>query len=165
MSQFDIDRNAPCQAVHEIEIDAPIDIVRGVLLDIDSWPKWNSKVSRAKLQRDANSAPGPLKPQVGDVFKWKSGVGIRSTFAVITRHRVGWTGVAFGTKAAHLWIFERVSSRRTRVVTEESFGGWLVSCMPKAMQKSLDENLTLQLTALKAEAEKSVVDYSDEYTG
>jgi hypothetical protein len=63
-----------------------------------------------------------------------------------------WTGKAIGTQAIHAWTFASTPSG-VLVSTAESFEGWLVKLMPKAMQKTLDESLTAWLEEIKRKAE------------
>jgi hypothetical protein len=51
-----IDGNAPVIAHHEIDISAPLSRVRGLHLDVNAWPTWQSDISAAELHGDF--APG-----------------------------------------------------------------------------------------------------------
>jgi hypothetical protein len=144
-SFLSINQNAPAKSRHEIFIHSTPDTVWSILTDIENWKAWNPAVMRSKLN-------GALAP--GTVFEWKSnGFSVRSSLKDIQpARRVSWTGQAFGTRAIHVWYF-LPEHGGVRVITEESFEGWLVRLMPEAMQKSLDGSLIAMLANLKRVAE------------
>jgi hypothetical protein len=59
----DVDRDAPVIAVHEIDIDAPLDTVWRLHTDINAWPTWQTEITAAHLE-------GALEPGVS--FDWTS---------------------------------------------------------------------------------------------
>jgi uncharacterized protein YndB with AHSA1/START domain len=130
-----------------IVIDAPLEKVWRLVVDIDRWPAWNTAVESARLD-------GVL--EVGAVFNWKSGgLGIRSTIREIDpMRRLVWTGKTIGTSAVHSWLF-KATARGVEVTTSETFDGWLPSVMPRTMQRKLDETLPALLKSLKAAAESA----------
>jgi hypothetical protein len=140
-----INRSAPAKACHEIFIHSTPAVVWSILTDIENWKGWNPAVTSAKLNGAFVS---------GTVFEWKSnGFAVRSTLKDIQpARRLSWTGQAFGTRAIHVWYFVPEADG-VRVITEESFEGWLVRLMPGAMQKSLDGSLIAMLANLKRVAE------------
>jgi uncharacterized protein YndB with AHSA1/START domain len=129
-----------------ITIDAPIDRVWALVVDVDHWPDWNKAVGAAHLK-------GPVAK--GSVFEWKSGgLAIRSTFQdVAPMRRLSWTGQTIGTRAVHAWAFV-TTDKGVVVTTTETFDGWLPAILPGVMQKTLDDTLPALLTSLKAAAEK-----------
>ena len=131
-----------------ITIDAPIEKVWALVVDIDRWPRWNKAVQTAHLA-------GPVAR--GAVFNWKSGgMGIRSTFQDIApMERLSWTGQTIGTSAVHAWTF-KTTDKGVVVTTTESFDGWLPAILPGTMQKTLDDTLPALLASLKVAAEKDV---------
>lgn len=135
------------QSAARITIDAPADRVWQLLTQIDNWPRWNSAVDSAALS-------GPLAP--GSVFVWKSrGFQVTSTLQdVEPRHRLTWTGVAFGTRAFHSWDI-READGHVVVSTFETLDGWLPWLLTGTMQKTLDETLPAWLQALKVAAERA----------
>jgi uncharacterized protein YndB with AHSA1/START domain len=128
-----------------IMINAPIEKVWGLVVDIDHWPRWNKSVETAHLK-------GAVAK--GSVFDWKSGgFGIRSTFQdVVPMKRLSWTGQTLGTSALHSWEFT-ITGKGVVVTTAETFDGWLPSLMPGTMQKKLDDTLPALLASLKVAAE------------
>ncbi len=128
-----------------IMIDAPVEKVWGLVVDIDRWPRWNKSVETAHLK-------GAVAK--GSVFDWRSGgFGIRSTFKdVVPMERLSWTGQTLGTSAMHFWEFT-ITEKGVVVTTAETFDGWLPSLMPRTMQKKLDDTLPALLASLKVAAE------------
>jgi uncharacterized membrane protein len=41
----EIDREAPVVAHHEIDIDAPLDVVWRLHADVNAWPTWHADVT------------------------------------------------------------------------------------------------------------------------
>jgi uncharacterized protein YndB with AHSA1/START domain len=144
---MDINRSAPAVAVREVVIQAPVDIVWNLIVEIDRWPDWNPAVKSARLN-------GLL--EAGTQFTWKSGgISIVSTLRELKpMTRIVWTGKAIGTRAIHVWSFETIPSGVV-VSTSESLEGWLVSLMRKSMQAALGKSLVAWLNELKRRAEKS----------
>ena len=142
---MEINKSAPAVATHELLINAPAQIIWSLVAEIDRWPSWNPAVKSAKLN-------GAF--EVGTTFDWKSGgISIVSTLQKIEpTSKLVWTGKAIGTRAIHVWSFQNTPAG-VLVCTSESFEGWLVSLMRKAMQKTLDESLVAWLNELKRRAE------------
>ena len=129
-----------------ITINAPIEKIWALVVDIDQWPQWNKAVESAHLE-------GHLVK--GAVFNWRSGgLGIRSTVQDIAPlERLSWTGRTIGTRALHSWAF-KTTDRGVVVTTTETFDGWLPTIMPGTMQKKLDDTLPALLASLKVAAER-----------
>jgi Polyketide cyclase / dehydrase and lipid transport len=143
---MEINKSAPVLATHELLINAAVQRIWSLVADIDHWPSWNPAVKTAKLN-------GAF--EVGATFNWKSGgISIISTLQEIQQTtKLVWTGKAIGTRAIHIWSLQPTSAG-VLVITSESFEGWLVSLMRKAMQKTLDESLAAWLNELKQQAEE-----------
>jgi len=126
-------------------IDAPVEKVWGLVVDIDRWPRWNTSVEKAYLK-------GAIAK--GSVFDWKSGgFWIRSTFHdVVPMEHLSWTGQTLGTRALHSWEFT-LTEKGVVVTTAETFNGWMPTLMPRIMQKKLDDTLPALLASLKIAAE------------
>lgn len=143
---MEIDRSAPAVAHSELEIDAPPDVVWGVLTDIAAWPSWNAEVKRAALE-------GPLA--AGTSFRWKAGPGtIVSTVQRVEPPRViAWTGRTLGIEAVHVHRLEPHGSS-TLAMSEESWDGLPVRLLRRRMTRTLQAALDAGLRSLKAEAER-----------
>jgi uncharacterized protein YndB with AHSA1/START domain len=137
---------AAARSQSTIVIDAPIDRIWSLVVDVDRWPSWNKAVQSARL--DGDVAPG-------SVFKWTSGgFGVTSTFRTVQpMTHLSWTCVAFGAHAVHSWLFEP-TARGVKVTTTETFDGWMPRLMPRTMQKMLDDTLPKLLASLKRAAEQ-----------
>lgn len=144
---MNIDQNAPVTAQDEIIIHAPIETVWAIQSDLARWPEWQSNIS--SVQFDGELA-------AGKVFRWKAqGLTITSTLQVVEPPRqIGWTGVAMGMKAAHLWHFEAVPEG-TKVSTEESLSGWFTRLMALFDRKFLNKSMAASLATLKRRAEEA----------
>lgn len=60
----------------------------------------------------------------------------------------------FGTSAIHT-LEIKATDHGVVLRTAESFEGWLPQLMPKAMRRTLDENLLVWLKTIKSEAERN----------
>lgn len=143
---MDIDRSAPATAESELQIAVPPDTVWAVIADLSGWPMWNPDVKSMAFE-------GPLEP--GSVFRWKSGsASLVSTLRSVDAPReIGWTGVAMGIHAVHVFRFEP-SEGGTRARSAESFRGFIPSVLKKYSRKVLRRGIDGFLQALKTEAER-----------
>lgn len=140
-----IDQTAPIISRHEIDIQAPVEVVWEIQTDINAWPQWRSAVSSASFE-------DTLKP--GAVFKWEdSGLKITSTIRqVIPHRRIVWTGPAQGINAVHVWEFTTTATG-VHVHTEESWNGDGLQAQAEKLQPLLDQSLKSWLSLLKARSE------------
>lgn len=141
-----IDEKAPATARAEAHIDALPAVVWQVMTDFERWPDWNPDVASVALD-------GP--PAEGTVFRWRSGPGtITSTLRVLAPEReIAWTGRTFGIRAVHVWRLTPHDGG-TRVVTEESWDGWIVRLISGPMGRTLAQSIERGLGYLKEEAER-----------
>jgi hypothetical protein len=84
-----VDRAAPVIAVHEIDIEAPLETVWHLHVDVNAWPTWQAEITAAHID-------GALEP--GASFEWTSyGFSVTSTvYALAERARVLWGGPPVG---------------------------------------------------------------------
>ena len=141
----DIDHAAPVVAHHEIDVNAPLEVVWGLHADVNAWPSWHPDITAAHLS-------GAFVP--GNSFDWTSyGFSVTSTiYAVEDQSRVLWGGTANGITGVHEWTLSETSAG-THVTTNESFAGDPVDADTASMQTMLDASLRSWLDHLKAEAE------------
>ena len=141
----DIDTGAPVIARHEVDIQAPIDIVWQLHTDVNALPTWQTDITAAH-------ADGPFEPGVS--FDWTSfGFSVRSTiYSLVERSRVLWGGTANGITGVHEWTFGETPTG-VHVTTNESFAGEPVAADAAGMQSMLDASLVSWLGHLKAAAE------------
>jgi hypothetical protein len=141
----DIDRAAPVIAHHEIEVEAPLEVVWQLHTDVNNWTTWHNDIT-------SSHADGAFEP--GTSFDWTSfGFSVRSMIYEVTdRARVLWGGTADGITGLHEWIFNETPVG-VRIITNESFAGDPVAADPAALQSALDASLTSWLAHLKVAAE------------
>lgn len=141
----DVDRAAPVLAHHEVDIEAPLDAVWQLHVDVNTWPSWQTAITAAHID-------GVLEPGVS--FDWTSyGFSVSSTvYDVTDRSRVLWGGTSGGITGVHEWIF-RETPDGVHVTTNESFAGEPVEADVQGMQSALDGSLEAWLGHLKAAAE------------
>ena len=144
--KISINNNAPVVQSKEIEINAKPEKVWEVRSDIDKWSDWTANIKNPQTLS---------KPSVGSKFKWKNnGSSITSTIHTIEQNRMlGWTGKNFAADAIHNWYLTPTENG-TKVRTEESMQGLLMSIMKKKMNEVLLEDMTSWLDQLKAKCEK-----------
>jgi hypothetical protein len=140
-----ININAPVIQKKEIIVKEKPDKVWKTLTDINGWVKWNSRITKSKINSTL---------EIGQSFKWKiNGVSILSKLEIIEENKVfGWTGKTFGGKAIHNWYLEEIAEG-TLVKVEESMEGWLISLFRKKMNTTLEDDMEYWLNQLKNECE------------
>ena len=141
----DVDPNAPVQAHHEIDINAPLARVWKLHTDVAAWPDWQTEITQARID-------GAFEP--GSTFDWTSyGFSVTSTiYDVKDSSRVLWGGTSGGITGIHEWLFAETTNG-VHVTTTESFAGEPVEADATAMQSLLDASLVAWLGHLKAAAE------------
>jgi uncharacterized protein YndB with AHSA1/START domain len=139
--------DAPVVSSREVEINAPIDHVWGVLTAIERWPEWNPDVKSVAID-------GPAAE--GVTFRWKAGPGtITSRVEHFECPRlIAWSGRTLGISAIHVWRLE-AENGMTVARTEESYDGLVARVLRRSLQKTLDAALTDGARYLKVEAEKA----------
>ena len=139
---IETDTTAKCYAGNSILINSDINNVFGILADINNWPAWQSNVSKAVMDGNA---------EVGKTFKWKSGsLMIRSKLHTVDPSgKIGWTGRIWWITAIHNWYLSDENGK-TRVVVKESLKG----TGSAKMKDSLNEGMIKNLQELKEYAEK-----------
>lgn len=140
-----VNLKAPVFQANEILIQASPEHVWAVLADINQWPNWNPKISRASLEGQV---------EVGAKFQWKvNGASIRSVLHTVEPQKAfGWSGVTFGGSAIHNWYLESKNGH-TLVKVEESMEGWLVALFKNKMNKDLAGDILFWLEQLKTRSE------------
>jgi hypothetical protein len=110
-----VDRAAPVIAVHGIDIEAPLETVWRLHVDVNAWPSCQAEITAAHID-------GALEP--GASLDWTSyGFSVTSTvYALAERARVLWCGTAGGITGVHEWLFSEMPEG-VHVTTTESFAG------------------------------------------
>lgn len=133
---MEVNWQAPVVARDEIFVEASSGTVWVLQTNVTSWPLWRSDVSRAELEGEI---------EVGSIFRWRSvGFDVVSTVREVEHgRRLGWTGRALGTQAAHAWTFDPRE------------GGVLVRPLRRTMRRTLEGSLMTWLADLKRGAERA----------
>ena len=141
-----INKSAPVVESKEIEIKAKPEKVWEVMSNIDKWADWNINIKNPQTLSEL---------AVGSKFRWKNnGSNITSTIHTLNENSmIGWTGKNFAAKAIHNWYLTPTENG-TKVRTEESMEGFLMSLMKKKMSEILIEDMTTWLDQLKAKCEE-----------
>jgi len=144
----EIDLAAPVLAHHEVDIQATLDEVWRLHVDVNAWTSWQKDIASASLE-------GAF--EVGNSFRWSSyGLEVTSTIYAITDHaRILWGGTGAGITGIHEWLFAE-SQDGVHVTTDESFAGQPVEADAASMQSLLDASLVSWLDHLKKAAESRV---------
>jgi hypothetical protein len=92
----DVHRSAPVLAHHQIRIDAPLETIWHVHIDVNSWPSWHPRHFDADLD-------GAF--EVGAPLEWTSfDFTVTSTIYELSEpSRVLCGGTASGTTGIHEW--------------------------------------------------------------
>jgi hypothetical protein len=132
-------------ALHEIDIEAPLDTVWKLHLDVNARPTWQTDITAAHVD-------GTLEP--GASFDRTSyGFGVTSiVYDVTERTRVLWGGTSGGITGVHEWLFSETRAG-VHVVTTESFAGEPVEADARGMRTLLDASLVAWPGHLKSAAE------------
>lgn len=140
-----INSNAPVQCNKTITIDASSDQVWAVITNIDNWAKWQTDISKPKLN-------GELKAST--TFEWRTGgVKIHSTLHTVEPFKYfGWTGKTFGMFAIHNWTITE-NNGKTTVTVEESMEGFLAGLFKKSFNNNLEKGMQKWLDLLKKQCE------------
>ena len=141
-----INSNAPVKCSKSITINANSKKVWAVLTSIDNWSKWQTDVSKPKLN-------GKLKPET--TFDWKAGgAKIHSILHTVEPYsRFGWTGTTFGVYAIHNWTLTETDGN-TIVKVDESMEGFLARLFRKSFNNNLAKGMQRWLDMLKLECER-----------
>jgi uncharacterized protein YndB with AHSA1/START domain len=145
----EIDNGAPVISREEIYIEAPLDTVWNLHVDVNSWPRWRADVDSAQLVSPFG---------VGSSFRWETaGLHITSTITqMVPGSRTTWGGPADGIDGVHVWEFGPHGSG-VLVRTKESWNGDPAHADPPALRSALDESLRAWLRDLRDEAERHEV--------
>lgn len=114
-----IDEEAPVKASGGVRIEAPVERVWELLIDLPGWEAWAPDVHGVRLG-SAVAADA--------AFSWAIGrTRIESRFAVVKPGReLTWTGAALWTRAVDRHVLEPTGDGATLHYIEESLAGVLV---------------------------------------
>ena len=142
-----VDRFAPIVTARETVVEAPIATVWRLISEPAGWPSFDPTVSDVQID-------GAVSPNVE--FRRRMGrTKVRALFAVVEPEReITWVGTASGSRVVHRNLLTDVPGGRTKVVSEESMAGFLLTLFYS--KAKLDRALDEWLAGLKAASEQAV---------
>lgn len=135
----------------EVDIDAPIDRVWQILVDIDRYGEWNPFTPDV---RSSLAIGDPVELQVRLV-----GDRLMRRVEYVTRNEpytLGWEmkmGVRFLLYAERCQVLTALDEERTRYVSEDCFTGWLTPIVTGLFGKSMERGFRDCGLGLKKRAE------------
>lgn len=139
-----INDKAPVIARQEIVIDAPIDKVWDILVDIGEWPEW---YTGAAIRRR------PKKLEANRCFYWKhDGVWIKSRLVKVEKPNIlTWVGRVSWLKSIQVWQFQAMGPKKTKVKVDASLDGAWISRFTTSEKQNKKLNLWLNLLKIRVE--------------
>ena len=138
-----INEDASIRDRQSIIINAPIQRVWDVLININRWHDWYHDIKDASCE----------KVEVGAPFEWSlKSTHLHSNFQLVEEPtRLAWTGKSKMVKAIHVWDLESADDQ-TILTAEKSIEGFLIPVFNR--QSKVHDDLMAWIEALKVEAEK-----------
>merc|ERR1712176_672224 len=147
---------------HITEINAPVDIVWDKLIDINNWD-WNEWTRLETDKEPAQGVKGKLKASYEGDDKWETfdftfGEVNGKTHVLTWFGRVGPNGCLFS--GYHTMRLESITSKTTRLIHTEKFGGLLPSLGLGLPYDKLERNYLYMNESLKSciEAKSTNID-------
>ena len=126
-------------------VNAPIEKVWEVLIDVENWKSWNPDIKKVKVSKIEEGASFKMQTL-------KSGDFV-SRFEKISKPDViSWTSRWAWIKAIQVWTLEKTEEYQTIVTVEESMQGFLIPLFISHYR--LHFSLINWLSHLKEEVEK-----------
>lgn len=138
-----INENAGIRDSHATIINADIDKVWNILVDMENWPTWNPEVKKVTMDGEV---------EVGTNFKWIQGRthGNSQIQKVDKPHTLSWTSKAKLVKRIYVWSLESDEGQTIATVSASFQGTFVV--LAENHQKVYNELLNwLELLKNKAE--------------
>jgi uncharacterized protein YndB with AHSA1/START domain len=137
---------------NQIAIAAPPQVVWDLLIQAETWPQWYEGAANVNVQ---NSSDGILKK--GSVFTWRT---MDMTFTSVVKEyeppfRLAWESRKAVIQGYHAWLIVP-TPEGCRVVTDESFHGFLGTMQRIFLPNKLRRLHDVFLEGLKAQAEAKV---------
>jgi uncharacterized protein YndB with AHSA1/START domain len=134
---------------NQIDVDAPPDVVFGVLVEAETWPTWYEGAKDVRVLGDTNGALAERSS-----FSWST-MGLDFT-SVVTEfrppHRLSWESRKSTIQGYHAWLIVP-SGTGSRVVTEESQYGFMTGMQKVFVPNKLRRLHDTWLAELKKRAE------------
>lgn len=140
--QGTIDQNADLTDRQSIIINASIDIVWDLLVNVPDWSNWNSHISNSSLSED------------GKNFTWSyDGRKFKSNFVRMNKpSSLTWIGKSGWIKSIYAWTLDRTDENQTVISVEEGYKGFLLFLFMN--HRKVHSNLLSWLDQLKKVAEE-----------
>ncbi len=137
----------------EIEIDAPIQKVWEILVDLPNYSAWNKFIPRAVGE-----------PKVGEklkLFVCPPGLMHREfeveVTSIVQPLEFSWLGKFLMNgllDGHHFLVLESISPNRTRLIQKEDFSGWLVPLLKNKIRDSMLQAFAEMNLGVKKQAEQ-----------
>jgi len=138
---------------HSIDIDAPADVVFGVLAEIERWPEWTPTVTKVERLEGASQSLAigsrarivqpKIPPAVWTITVIEPGRGFR------------WDSRSPGaTVVADHWVEPLDDGRRSRATLSVTFSGLLGRIVARLMRKLNERYLAQEAAGLKRRSEE-----------
>lgn len=137
-----------------VEIDAPPELVWGVLTDLAAYPRWNPFTVEARSSLRVGE-PIDLTVRMSRLGRTVS--QREHLTEVRAPERLVWTmklGSRHLVNAERVQRIERLADGRSRYTTEDAIAGALAPLVFAIFGKSLEEGFRAMATALKSEVER-----------
>lgn len=135
---------APITMEKSIVINARVEDVWKLLIQIDNWSRWNKDISISKID-------GEMKQ--GKNFRLKSGLTLKSTVNTFNvNSEFGWSGKDFGIFLVNNWKL-RDAGGKTNVYVEESLEGVFALLFRNILQRNLENKVEIWLAGMKIHCE------------
>lgn len=115
-----INENASIRDSHSAIINADIDKVWNILVDMESWPNWNSDVKKLTVEG------GEVKE--GAIFKWVQGRthGTSQIQSLKKPSTIAWTSKAKMVKRIYVWSLESDENQTIATVSASFQGAFVI---------------------------------------
>ncbi len=142
-------------AIHAVNTGistAPPEVVWGWLIRPDRWSEYYSNARKMRHQDGAWPAI-----ELGSVFDWVTfGTRVKTVVTEFEPHRrLAWTGSGLGAIGHHAWVLDATESGGTRILTEETQRGKLISLVRRFHEPRMLEAHQLWVDSLANIAESS----------
>ncbi|MEU2872881.1 SRPBCC domain-containing protein [Streptomyces olivoreticuli] len=135
-----------------VAIDAPLDVVWGVVVDFDRYGEWNPFILEARGKAEVGQE---LRLRMQRPKKSKEEVHHPTVTAVEENRHLQWSGIirhATVFRARHEFLLDELESGGVRLRQREDFGG-LTMPFAGGMVWRIEEGFMLMNAALKVRAE------------
>ena len=144
--------NAAFFVHNQIEIEAPADVVWDILVHVEDWPNWYAGATDLTVNRGKHG-----RVTADSTVRWKT-MGLRFDSKVREFEppaRFAWESRKAVIQGYHAWLLIPTADG-TRVITEESFNGFLAYLQGTFIPQKLHGLHQIFLEELKRKAEARV---------